>query len=90
VYIRSALRQKGLAPGFIQDALKDVVEEEDPLEAACRAVKTSSAFRRKPKAGEDPRRRVERCYAFLARRGFSPSLIVPVLRKALKEDVEAS
>jgi len=88
VYIRSALRQKGLTPALIQDAVKDVEDEVDPLETACRAVKASSAFRRKPKAGEDPRRRAERCYAFLARRGFSPSVIVPALRKALKEDVE--
>jgi SOS response regulatory protein OraA/RecX len=88
VYIQSALRQKGLKPDFIRESLKDEEAEEDPVDAAVRAVRACSAFRRKPKAGEDPRRRTDRCYAFLARRGFGTSVIISALRKATKEDIE--
>lgn len=87
-YIRSALRKKGLSPDFIRETLKDEKTGEDPVETAVRALKSSSAFRRKPKPGEDPRRRSERCYAFLARRGFGASVILSAVRSATREDIE--
>lgn len=87
-YIRSALRQKGLSPDFIRETLQGETGGEDPVETAVRALKGSSAFRRRPKPGEDPRRRSERCYAFLARRGFGASVILSAVRAATREDVE--
>jgi SOS response regulatory protein OraA/RecX len=68
--------------------LKSEDVEEDPLETACRALKSSAAYRRKPKAGEEPRKRNERMFAFLARRGFPSSVALSALRQIAKDDVE--
>lgn len=88
-WIESSLRQKGLKPDFIRDALKEETPEEDPIESACHALRGSAAFRRKPKAGEEPRKRNERMYAFLARRGFGSSVSLSALKRVTKGDVEA-
>jgi regulatory protein len=87
-WIEASLRQKGLQVDFIREALKDEEADEDPVESACHALRASAAFRRKSKVGEEPRKRNERLYAFLARRGFSSSVALSALRRLEKGEIE--
>jgi len=86
-WIENALRKKKLPIDLIRETLALEIPSEDPLEAAEKALNASPAFRHKAKAGEDPRRRSGRLYAFLIRRGFSSQVALSAIRHALKVEI---
>jgi regulatory protein len=78
--LRRELREKGIAPETIEQAIREVFGEEDlPAveERSARALlaRRAAAFQRVP-----PEKRLRRVAGFLQRRGFAPGTIARVLR----------
>jgi len=81
--IRKALREKGIDPGLIEEALSGAGDEEDRAYrlAASRAARMS---------GLDAEAAYRRLLSLLLRRGFSPAVAREATRSALQEALAAA
>lgn len=80
--IRMELRRRGVANAQVEEALEEVVDADDRLEAA-----REQAARRWPRLQKvaDPRRRRKKLYDFLLRRGFGYDLVRQVTDELERE-----
>lgn len=83
--IRAALRQRGVEPAAIEGGLREAlaeVSEGEALDAQARRYWSA-------RAAEEPRRRLQKLWGFLLRRGFPGSLVADHLRVLWPEWSEA-
>jgi len=84
--IRQALKQKGLDESLVEKILADGGEEEDQVRAAKKALE-KKAFRLNRE--NDPWKRRQMAYRFLAGRGFSSSVINRAINHICRSSVAA-
>ncbi len=80
--LRAELQRKGVAKEWIETAIRELFDEKDESALAMELV----VQRLKGRGLRDPRE-YRRTFAYLLRRGYSPEVIQPVLRR-MKEDEE--
>jgi regulatory protein len=82
--LRWELREKGLPPSVIEQAIREALGEESPLAAEERCARAVVARRHSPYRRLPPEVRTRRLAGLLARRGFAASTIARVLRMTRK------
>lgn len=76
--LRAELRQKGVAPQVVDEAIEEVFDRKGEVQVAIELLKERKSRHRAVDEGKGRRRMAE----FLARRGFSPEVIGEALRDA--------
>lgn len=76
--LRHELRQRGVAPEVIDEAVESIDDDDEGVRA-----REFARHKARIKSGEDPRKAVQRLAAQLARKGYSASMCFAVAREAL-------
>lgn len=81
IRIKRELLAKGIEPGFVQEATERL-KDEYPQERAALELAREKAKKLKK---TEKAKAVQRCYAYLLRRGFSAFVSMEAVKRALKE-----
>jgi regulatory protein len=73
--IRLELREKGIAPNIVEEALNAKLENYDEFDV----VLELAQYRASKYKNDDPQKTKQRIYGYLLRRGFSPSNIIKAI-----------